>query len=140
MKNKKFKFKAGRCDEVIDFNKSVGWNIRNLRKYHGYTQKEFADSTYIDVKRIRRYEKDEDIAITSEMKIICEKLEVSYMALFFRNTIDEIIVDDRTGLSSNTIKWLEMQRRSNNGFIDFLNKLSENPQIFDGLWNMIDKS
>lgn len=137
MTKQKFKVVTGRFDEVIDRKKSVGWNIVNLRKYIGITQRDLAKETGIDIRLIRKYEHDEKDATANDMRAISSVLGVSCLSLFFQQEYNEMMYDNKTGLTLTTLKWLEELNGKNNVFIKMINSLSANQQEFRKLCRVI---
>lgn len=71
------------------------------------------------------------------MRAISSVLEVSCLSLFFKQEYNEMMYDNKTGLTLTTLKWLEELNGKNNVFIKMINSLSANQQEFRKLCRVI---
>lgn len=130
----------GKNDSIIRWDKESGENIQMIRKYCGITQKELASIIGTNTKRIIQLEKGLTSLKVNEAYKICEALQVSYLALFFKIRIKEKSCDSKTGLSAGTIECLTQLNRKNSKFIKVINQLQYKPQMADMICEMIEFS
>lgn len=127
-------------DSIIRWDKEAGENIQMIRKYCRITQKELASLIGTNPKRIMQFEKGQMYPNVNEAYKICEALQVSYLALFFKIRIKEKSCDSKTGLSAGTIECLTQLNRKNSKFIKLINQLHYKPQMADMICELMEFS
>ena len=125
----KSKIMRGLYDKEVQMKKSVGENIALLRKLNGMTQKELAEKTFMNVSKIKNIEKDAISVTQEDMERICENLQVSVMALFFKIRVDMANCDERTGLTNTTIVILKKLNQENKPAINMLNRMFNHKRL-----------
>jgi transcriptional regulator with XRE-family HTH domain len=71
----------GMLDKELHINTLIGNNIRAQRKAHDVSADDLAQHMGISAEQLQRIETGEDCVSAAHLKLICEHLDISPMAL-----------------------------------------------------------